>query len=219
MAGNLIGGLVLTFSSTFHIGDRVKIGDVTGDVLETTLMMTRIRSIKNEIVTMSNSAVMSGHVINYSARTRMEGLLLTTGVTIGYDAPWRTVHALLVDAALRTRNILAEPAPFVLQKSLNDFNVSYTLCAYTRDANAMVVTYGELHQNIQDAFNEGGVEILSPAYSYLRDGNTTTIPESYRPGGYQPEPFRVQVDTPRGSTTPRPETGSHAGPTGGAAGE
>jgi len=82
----------------------------------------------------------------------------------------------------------------------------------------MVFTYGELHQNIQDTFNEGGVEILSPAYSYLRDGNTTTIPASYRPEDYKPEPFRVQVDRPRGSTMPRRETGSHAGPTGGAAG-
>jgi small-conductance mechanosensitive channel len=181
-------------------------------------MMTRIRTIKNEIVTLPNSAIMTGHVINYSAKARMEGLLLTTEVTIGYDAPWRTVHALLVEAALRTRNILAEPAPFALQKSLNDFNVTYVLYAYTRDANAMVFTYGELHQNIQDTFNEGGVEILSPAYSYLRDGNTTTIPASYRPEGYKPEPFRVQVDRPRGSTMPRRETGSHAGPTGGAAG-
>jgi len=214
MAGNLIGGLVLTFSGTFRIGDWVKIGEVTGDVLETTLMMTRIRTIKNEIVTLPNSAIMTGHVINYSAKARMEGLLLTTEVTIGYDAPWRTVHALLVEAARRTRNILAEPAPFALQKSLNDFNVTYVLYAYTRDANAMIFTYGELHQNIQDAFNEGGVEILSPAYSYLRDGNTTTMPASYRPEGYQPEPFRVQVDGPRGSTMPRPETGSHAGPTG-----
>ena len=218
MAGNLIGGLVLTFSGTFRIGDWVKIGEVTGDVLETTLMMTRIRTIKNEIVTLPNSAIMTGHVINYSAKARMEGLLLTTEVTIGYDAPWRTVHALLVEAALRTRNILAEPAPFALQKSLNDFNVTYVLYAYTRDANAMVFTYGELHQNIQDTFNEGGVEILSPAYSYLRDGNTTTIPASYRPEDYKPEPFRVQVDRPRGSTMPRRETGSHAGPTGGAAG-
>lgn len=219
MAGNLIGGVVLAFSGTFRTGDWVKIGEVTGDILETTLLLTRIRSIKNEIVTIPNSAVMAGHVVNYSARARGEGLLLTTEVTIGYDAPWRTVHALLVEAALRTRNILADPAPFVLQKSLNDFHVSYMLYAYTRDANAMVFTYGELHQNIQDRFNEGGVEILSPAYSNLRDGNTTTIPASYRPEAYQPPPFRVQVDAPRGSTGPRPGAVEHADPTGGAAGE
>jgi small-conductance mechanosensitive channel len=219
MAGNLIGGLGLTFSHTFRIGDRVKIGDVTGDVMETTLLMTRIRSIRNEIVTIPNSGIMGGHVVNYSARAGTEGLLLTTEVTIGYDAPWRTVHTLLVDAALRTRNVVAEPAPFVLQKSLNDFHVSYMLCAYTRDAQAMVLTYGELHQNIQDAFNEGGVEILSPSFSYLRDGSTTTIPAPYRPEGYRPEPFRVEVNTAPGRTTSEAETDSRAGTVGRTAGE
>ncbi|HUL98835.1 MAG TPA: mechanosensitive ion channel domain-containing protein, partial [Mycobacterium sp.] len=203
MAGNMIGGLALAFTGTFRIGDRIKIGDTLGDVVETTLLMTRIRSIKNEIVTIPNGAVMTGQIINYSRIARTEGLILTAEVTIGYDAPWRTVHGLLVDAARRTRNILAEPAPFVLQKSLNDFNVSYTLWAYTADAAAMIPTYGELHQNIQDSFNEGGVEILSPAYSYLRDGNTITIPESYRHEGYRPEPFKVQVDGPPGRTRGR----------------
>ncbi|MGE5358268.1 MAG: mechanosensitive ion channel family protein [Bacteroidales bacterium] len=196
MAGNMIGGLVLTFSGSYHVGDRVKIGDVTGDVLQTTLMLTRIRSVKNEVVTIPNSSIMGGHVVNYSAIARTKGLLLTTEVTIGYDAPWRKVHALLVDAALRTRRILRRPAPFALQKSLNDYHVSYVLCAFTDNANLMILTYGELHQNIQDAFNEGGIEILSPAFSYLRDGRTTTIPADYRPDGYQPEPFEVKVDTP-----------------------
>ncbi len=196
MAGSLLGGLALTFTGTFRIGDRVQIGDVVGDVLETTLMITKIRTLKNEIVTIPNSAIMSGHVIDYSARARTEGLLLTTEVTIGYNAPWRKVHELLIDAARRTPKILAQPAPFVLQKSLNDYHVSYVLWAYTADANVMQFTYGELHQNIQDAFNEGGIEILSPAYGYLRDGNETTIPAAYWPEGYRPEPFKVRVDGP-----------------------
>jgi hypothetical protein len=85
---------------------------------------------------------------------------------------------------------------------LNDFHISYVLWAYTGDANAMHLTYGVLHQNIQDAFNEGGIEILSPAYGYLRDGNATTIPPSYLPAGYQPEPFRVQIDGPQGGGKP-----------------
>jgi small-conductance mechanosensitive channel len=159
-------------------------------------MLTRIRSVKNEVVTIPNSSIMGGHVVNYSAMARTKGLLLTTEVTIGYDAPWRKVHALLVEAARRTPHILAKPAPFALQKSLNDYHVSYVLCAFTDNANLMILTYGELHQNIQDAFNEGGIEILSPAFSYLRDGRTTTIPADYRPDGYQPEPFEVKVDTP-----------------------
>ncbi len=194
IAGNMIGGLALTFSGTFHIGDRVRIGDVIGDVTETTLLITRMRSLQNEIVTMPNSTILGGHVVNYSALARTQGLVLTTEVTIGYDAPWRKVHELMIDAALRTRNIVADPAPFVVQKSLNDYHISYVLWAYTRDASTMHLTYGELHQNIQDAFNEGGVEILSPAFSYLRDGNTTTIPAAYRAEGYKPEPFKVQVE-------------------------
>jgi small-conductance mechanosensitive channel len=204
MAGSLVGGLALTFTGTFRIGDRIQIGDVVGDVQETTLMMTRIRSLRNEVVTIPNSTVMGGHVINYSAKARTEGLLLTTEVTIGYNAPWRTVHALLIDAARKTPKILGQPAPFVVQKSLNDFHISYVLWAYTGDANAMHLTYGQLHENIQDAFNEGGIEILSPAYGYLRDGNATTIPPSYLPAGYRADPFKVRIEGP-------PDGGTAAG--------
>ncbi len=196
LAGNVIGGVALTFSGTFHPGDRVQIGEVIGDVIEMTFMMTRIRSLKNEIVTIPNSTIMSGHIVNYSTIAQKEGLLLTTEVTIGYDAPWRKVHALLIEAAHRTPNIVAEPAPFVLQKSLNDYHISYVLWAYTREAAAMVVTHAQLHENIQDAFNEGGVEILSPSFSYLRDGNTTTIPAAYRPEGYRAEPFKLRMEAP-----------------------
>jgi small-conductance mechanosensitive channel len=198
MAGNIFGGLALTFAGTMHVGDRVKIGDVVGDVLETTMILTRVRSIRNEIVTIPNSTILSGHIVNYSAEARGRGLLLVTEVTIGYDAPWRKVHDLLVEAARRTPQILPTPAPFALQKSLNDYHVSYQLCAYTANANAMVLTYGAIHQNIQDCFNEGGIEILSPGYASLRDGNTTTIPASYRDGRYVAPAFRVQASDPAG---------------------
>lgn len=198
MAGNMIGGLALTFAGTYHVGDRVKIGDVVGDVVGTTLMLTRVRSIRNEIVTIPNSTILAGHIVNYSTEARSRGLLLVTEVTIGYDAPWRRVHELLIEAARRTPDILATPAPFVLQSSLNDYHVSYKICGYTAKANAMVLTYGALHQNIQDCFNEGGVEILSPGYSSLRDGNTTTIPASYRDKGYAAPAFRVRMSNPAG---------------------
>jgi small-conductance mechanosensitive channel len=124
--------------------------------------------------------------------------VLVTEVTIGYDAPWRKVHELLIQAASRTPEILAAPAPFVLQHSLNDYHVSYEIWAYTANATDMFLTYGALHQNIQDSFNEGGIEILSPGYASLRDGNTTTIPASYRDGHYAAPPFRVQVSDPPG---------------------
>jgi small-conductance mechanosensitive channel len=198
MAGNILGGLALTFAGTFHVGDRVKIGEVVGDVVETTLMLTRVRSIRNEIVTIPNSTILAGHIVNYSTEARTRGLLLVTEVTIGYDAPWRKVHELLVQAAQRTPGIQAAPAPFVLQSSLNDYHVSYKICGYTANASAMVLTYGSLHQNIQDCFNEGGIEILSPGYASLRDGNTTTMPASYRDERYAAPAFRVRVSDPSG---------------------
>jgi small-conductance mechanosensitive channel len=196
MAGNIVGGLALTFAGTLHVGDRVKIGDVIGDVVETTMMLTRVRSVRNEIVTIPNATILSGHVVNYSTEARGRGLVLVTEVTIGYDAPWRKVHELLIEAARRTPEILASPAPYVLQHSLNDYHVSYETWAYTANATDMFLTYGALHQNIQDAFNEGGIEILSPGYASLRDGNTTTIPQSYRHGRYAAPPFRVRVSDP-----------------------
>ena len=174
-ASSFIGGLVLTFSSRLRVGDRVRFGDVTGDVLERGLVITRLRTIKNEIVTVSNSLVLGAEVINYSAKAREDGLILHTKVSIGYDTSWRTVHDLLLKSATRTTGILQRPEPFILQLSLDDFYVSYELNAYTRDANHQEVIYGELHQNIQDAFREAGVEILSPHYRSLRDGNRSTV--------------------------------------------
>lgn len=115
-------------------------------------------------------------------------------MTIGYDAPWRTVHSLMIEAASKTRGILGEPAPFVLQTSLDDSYVSYQINAFTREACEQPRLYSELHQNIQEAFNAAGVEIMSPAYHALRDGNNVTIPEGQRPPGYKPPSFRVRTD-------------------------
>ena len=196
-AGNFIGGLVLVFSGSFRIGDVLKIGDVFGRVVETNLLLTRVRTIKNEVVTIPNSSLVGGQLTNYSTKAREEGLILHTMVTIGYDAPWRTVHQLLIDAALKTPDILAEPAPFVLQRSLDDFFVSYEINAYTRHAERMVRTYSALHANIQDSFNAGGVEIMSPHYGALRDGNAATIPGQPTPPGEAPRRFAVSVDRPR----------------------
>jgi len=175
-AGNFIGGLVLAFSGSFRLGDRVRIGDVVGDVVEATLALTRVRTTKNELVTFANANVLNQGFVNYSSMAREEGLILHTTLTIGYDVPWRQVHELLVAAALRTEHVLDEPTPFVLQTALNDFHVAYEINAYTRAAHRMAKVLGELHQNIQDAFAQAGVEILSPEYSALRDGGPSTVP-------------------------------------------
>jgi len=180
-AGNFIGGILLIFSGSFRVGDRVKIGDVVGDVEESTLALTRLRTSKNELVTFANGSVLAHNLVNYSAIARKEGLIIHTSVTIGYDVPWRKVHELLVAAATRTEHLLGEPAPFVLQTSLSDFHVSYQINAYTREANRMMTILGELHQNIQDAFNEAGVEILSPSYTNLRNAYPDRVAQDQAP--------------------------------------
>jgi len=183
---NIVSGIVLTYTRGLRIGDRVKIGQTVGDVLERTLLVTRIRTIKNVVVTIPNGMVLNNEIINYNAPMLEEGLILNTTVTIGYDVPWRKVHDLLIQAALATCDILPDPKPFVFQTSLDDYYVSYELNAYTHVPERMAIIYSELHQNIQDWFNEAGVEIMSPAYKAYRDGNDVTIPEQYQDHGPVP---------------------------------
>ncbi|MEA3244640.1 MAG: mechanosensitive ion channel [Gemmatimonadota bacterium] len=191
---NVVAGVVLTYTRAFSIGDRMAVGETTGDVIAKSLLVTRIRTIKNVDVTVPNAMVLGAHIQNFSAAARTEGLILHTTVTIGYDAPWKQVHDLLVTAARATPAILEKPAPFVLQTSLDDFYVSYQINAYTDQPAIMARTYGQLHQNIQDKFNEAGVEIMSSHYATLRDGNQTTIPTDYLPPTYVAPAFRVRSD-------------------------
>jgi len=188
---NIVAGVILTYMRAFTTGDRVRIADTIGDVVEKTLLVTRIRTIKNEDITIPNSMVLGSHIINYSSSAKDRGLILHTTVTIGYDVPWKQVQELLIAAARSSEHILKEPAPFVLQTSLDDFYVSYQLNAYTDQPNKMAVIYAGLHQNIQDKFNEAGVEIMSPHYSTLRDGNQTTIPPNYLAKDYAPPGFNI----------------------------
>lgn len=190
--GNMISGIVLTYTRAFRLGDRIKVGEYTGDVIERTLLVTRLRTVKNEDVIIPNATVVSSSVVNYSEVKNSGQLILHTTVTIGYDAPWRKVHQLLIEAAKRTDGISPEPEPFVLQTALNDFNVSYQINAYTNSPNRMALIYSDLHRNIQDVFNEGGVEIMSPGYHAIRDGNHTTIPPDYLPRDYRKPGFRIE---------------------------
>ena len=188
---NVVAGIVMTYMMPFRIGDRVKIGDTTGDVVHANLLVVRVRTIKNVEITIPNAAVLGGHILNYSARARAEGLILHSTVTIGYDVPWRQVHELLITAATSTDGIMATPAPFVLQTSLDDFYVSYQINAFTAAASRMAVIYGELHQHIQDEFAKAGVEIMSPHYRAVRDGGGVTLPSDQLPKGYEAPAFRV----------------------------
>jgi small-conductance mechanosensitive channel len=192
--GNVVAGVVLTYTNAFRIGDRVKIGDTVGDVVEKTLLVTRLCTIKNIAVTIPNGAVLGSQIVNYSTHASAQGLILHTAVTIGYNAPWRQVHALLIDAARATEDICEVPPPFVLQTSLDDFYVTYEINACTDRADRMAGTYSRLHQNIQDGFNAAGVEIMSPHYSSLRDGNEITIPAAQRAPDYRVPGHRVTIE-------------------------
>lgn len=176
--GNIIAGMVITYMRPFKLGDRIKLNDTTGNIIEKTPLVTRIRTPKNEVVTVPNSFVMSSHTVNYSISAREYGLIIHSEVTIGYDAPWRQVNQLLIDAALNTPGVQDDPRPFVLETSLSDWYPVYQINAYIKDADKMAQIYSDLHQNIQDRFNEAGVEIMSPHYMAMRDGNETTIPKN-----------------------------------------
>jgi small-conductance mechanosensitive channel len=161
---NLMAGYTMIYRRAFKVGDRISIENLTGDVMERRLMVTHLRTIKNEEIVVPNSTIINSSIINYSTLAGSRGLILHTTVGIGYETPWRQVEAMLCLAAERTPGLLKEPAPFVLQKSLGDFAVTYELNAYCDDAHAMGRLYTAMHQNILDVFNEHGVQIMTPAY-------------------------------------------------------
>lgn len=175
---NAVAGVIITYMRPFRLGDRVKIADTTGDVVERTILVTRIRTIKNVEVTIPNALALSAHIVNYSAAAEDRGLILHTSVTIGYDAPWPKVHELLIAAAGDTEGLEKDPKPFVLQTALGDFSVSYEINAYTHQPQRMAALLSSLHAHIQDRFNAAGIEIMSPVFEVRRDGPASTL----RPG-------------------------------------
>lgn len=172
---NLVAGIVITYMRPFTIGDRVRIGTTIGTVVEKSMLVTKIRTFKNEEVTIPNAQIINTHLLNYSNNAKELGIILYTSVTIGYDVNWQKVNDLLLKAAKKTKLLSRENKPFVLQKSLNDFYVEYELNVYTKQSAKMTLIYSDLHKNILEIFNEAGVEILSPHYNTIRDGNTSTI--------------------------------------------
>lgn len=170
--GNAISGLILTYMRSFKIGDKVIINETEGFVVEKSLLVTRVKTAKNERVTIPNSSILSNPIINHSYSADNYNLAIYTTVTIGYDVDWRVVHKLLIDSAKRVGTVLDSPAPYVLQVSLNDFYVEYQLNAYVNDASGIPKVKSEIHQNIQDAFKEKEIEILSPHYRMQRKDYT-----------------------------------------------
>jgi small-conductance mechanosensitive channel len=192
---NAIAGIILIYTRAFRIGDVIRIGDITGKVIDKSLFVTRIARFPQEIVVIPNTSVLNGNVTNFSSVPRIVGepLIIHTTVTLGYDLPWRKVEETMIKAAIATPGILAEPSPFVLQTGLNDFHISYQINAFTDCPEVMPVTFTKLHQNIQDYCNAAGIEIMSPNFFALRDGNHSTMPADYLPADYQTPGFQVKT--------------------------
>jgi small-conductance mechanosensitive channel len=191
---NVVAGVILIYARGFRVGDWVKIGDNMGEVTAQTMLATHVKTIRNEEIIIPNSVVLASFVTNYSLLAQNNGLILHTSVTIGYEAPWRKIHELLIEAALKTKYILSTPAPFVLQNALENSYVQYEINAYTNQPLQMVYIYSDLHANIQDFFFAAGVEIMSPVYQSLRDGNRTAMPAEFLPADYRPQGFHIAKD-------------------------
>ena len=174
---NVVAGIVLTYTRAFQVGDQVEVGEVRGRVVERSTFVTRIQTLKNVIVSVPNSTVLSNNIINYSKNMGRTGLLVHTGITIGYDVPWQKVNELLVGAAEKTEGIVETPPPFVLQTSLEDNYVAYEVNGWTRSPEELPKIYSNLHANILDEFHGHNVEITSPHYRAVRDGNRVNVPE------------------------------------------
>lgn len=191
VVSNVMAGAVLTYTNAFKFGDRIKIGEAVGDIVEKNLFVTKVRTPKNEVISIPNGTIMTSNIINYSTMAREKQLILYTSVTIGYEAPWKDVEACLMAAAAESYGLLKEPKPFILQNELADFYVDYQLNVYTELANEMPFVYSELHKKIQDKFNEAGLEIMTPHVFAVRDGNEIAIPAQYRGENYKPPTFGI----------------------------
>jgi small-conductance mechanosensitive channel len=196
---NIVAGIVITYMRPFTIGDRVKIGETIGDVIEKSLLVTKVRTLKNEDVTIPNATIINTHLWNFSKNAKDLGIILHTSVAIGYNEPWEKVNSLLIEAAKRTSLLSKKNNPFVLHKGLNDNFVEYELNVYTHQPDKMVQIYSDLHFHMMDVFRDAHVEILSTQYISTRDGNPTTVPPIYKPG--KSNPIEKVIDKVSGKKT------------------
>jgi small-conductance mechanosensitive channel len=163
---NVISGLVMTYMRPFKVGDRITMNGITGFVLERGPMVTRIRTHKNEIVSVPNSMVMNSAITNYSSagEAGFSGLIIHADVTFGYSTPWQTVHEVLLAAAKKTMCVMDSPAPFVNQTGLDDFYCRYEINAYVNNVEPLPRIYSDLYTNIQNGFTEKGLSLYCPHF-------------------------------------------------------
>ncbi|QES87783.1 mechanosensitive ion channel family protein [Rhizosphaericola mali] len=168
---NAVSGVVITYMRPFKIGDWVKVGEFTGHVIEKNLLVTRIRTLQNEDITLPNTTILNSQTVNYTKPIRDPntiGLVVKVDVTLDYQTDWKLVSELLKKAALLTEGVLRDPEPFVLQQNLNDFNVAYQLNAYTLQPERMFFIHSDLLHHIVDLFKEADVNMISPQYINIK---------------------------------------------------
>lgn len=178
VVGNVMAGLVMTYMRPFRLGDYIRYGDTEGEVVEKSMLVTRIRTRKNEIVTIPNSNMMSSQTSNFTLSAQQYGVIVHTKITIGYDEPWQKIERLLLEAADKTDGIKKHPKPFVRITTLDDFYVEYEINGCTDRAKTLPAVYSTLHQNILDTMHGAGVEIMSPHIEARRDNLPVQIPKS-----------------------------------------
>jgi small-conductance mechanosensitive channel len=189
---NIVAGVVITYMRPFKVGDRVEIGNTIGDVTERSLLVTRVKTIKNLDVTVPNSTILGNHIINFSKNADEEvGIILHTSVTIGYDVPSGDVIQALLKGAKNTKMVLQKPEPFVLVKSLDDFYINYEINCHTKNPEKSALIYSYLHESIKNELHNAGIEILSPHYSAVRDGGVITVPPENVPKDYVQPGFKI----------------------------
>ncbi|MDH5833568.1 mechanosensitive ion channel family protein [Luteimonas kalidii] len=181
IVGQAAGGFTIVYSRIMSVGDYVRSGEVEGTVQQLGLFATRLRTLTGVEVSIPNTVVLGSQLQNFSRNPDGPGVWLETGVTIGYDVPWRQVQRMLLDAAGNTDGIHPDPPPFVLQTALSDFYVEYLLRARIDDVLRRPLVLTQLHANIQDAFNGEGVQIMSPHYEADPQA-PKLVPPQYREG-------------------------------------
>lgn len=177
MVGQVVGGLVVVYSRAFRIGEYVRIGEYEGFIREIGVLSTKMSTLKHEEITIPNAVLVGTTTVNYSRHAEGGSAVMSTTITIGYDTPWRQVHGLLLLAAERTANIIQDPAPRVMQRALSDFYVEYQLLFRIPNPEQRYLILSELHAQIQDAFNEYGVQIMSPHFEMQPHG-AVVVPKS-----------------------------------------
>ena len=175
--GNMVSGIVMTYMRPFRIGDFIRFEDNEGEVIEKTVLVTRIRTLKNDIITIPNSSILQAKTFNYTLSAENYGIIVHTQFTMGYDINWRTCERLLIDAALATEHIEHHPRPFVLAHALDDSYLTYEINAYTHYSQDLLTVYSELHKNVVDKFNEAGIEVMAPHIYARRDGIRRQAPD------------------------------------------